>query len=334
MTTTLRIVALEEHLLTEEVRAAWAALPAADRDDSVDFYYHGPILDRLLDLTDERIRRMDETGIDVQVLSLTTPGLQVLDSAASPELARATNQLIASTVEAAPGRFQGFATLPTAAPDQAATELRHAVSELGMKGAMLYGRTRDRNLDHPANDPIFAAAHELRVPLYLHAQTPPRPVREAYYSGLPGDLDIIAATVGVGWHYDAGLQFLRLILSGVLDRYPDLQIVLGHWGDLLGFYFEELDKIPRLAKSDMRPVSEYFRQHAYLTPSGVLSHRYLSWAREAMGIDRLMFSMDYPFSPATGSHVDALLHDTGLDETEKHLLTSGNWDALVRRIRA
>lgn len=328
----MRVVALEEHFLTTEVSVAWSQLAPEHRDDSVAFYYHGAILERLLDLTDERIRTMDELGVDVQVLSLTTPGLHCLDPDDSPELARATNDLIAATVNAAPQRFQGFATLPTAVPERAADELRHAVGELGMKGAMLFGRTRGRNLDHPDNDPIFAAAQELRVPLYLHAQIPPRAVRDVYYSGLPGDFDIVAATVGVGWHYDAGLQFLRLILSGVLDRYGGLQIVLGHWGDLLAFYFEELDKIPRLAKSGTRPISEYFREHAYLTPSGVLSTRYLSWAREVMGIDRLMFSLDYPFAPRTRADVVAFLHESGLDEDEQRRVASANWDALTAQV--
>ena len=329
-----KLVALEEHLLTTEVSEAWAGVDAEGADDAVPYYYHGEIEERLLDLSDLRLQRMDELGVDVQVLSLTTPGLQSLDPQSSPSLACRTNDLLAQTVSTNPKRFQAFATLPTADPDEAAAELRRAVRELGMQGAMIFGRTRERNLDHPANEPLFAAANELRAPLYLHAQTPPRSVRDAYYSDLPGNLDITLATVGVGWHYDAGIQFLRLVLSGVLDRHPDLRVVLGHWGDLLAFYLEELDKIPRLARTSQRPISDYFREHAYITPSGVLSRQYLSWAREVMGIDRLMFSLDYPFAPRTRADVTEFLQESGLDESEKQKLAFANWEKLVGEIRA
>lgn len=329
-----KLIGLEEHFLTTEVSEAWAALAQDYRDDAIEYYYHGEILDGLLDLTEQRLRIMDELGLTVQVLSLTTPGLHNLDARRSPALARSTNDLIAATVRAAPDRFQGFATLPTGDPVESADELKRAVRELGLKGAMVFGRTRERNLDHLDNEPIFAAAHELRVPFYLHAQTPPRAVRDSYYSGLPGNYDITAATVGVGWHYDAGIQFLRLILSGVLDRYPGLQIVLGHWGDLLAFYLEELDKIPRLARSNLRPISEYFREHAYLTPSGILSGRYLSWARDVIGMDRMMFSLDYPFARRTRADVIEFIEGSGLDKVEQDKLAFANWEALTAQIRA
>ena len=330
----LKIVALEEHLVTPEIKGAWADLDALNQDDAVAYYYQGKIDERLLDLTDERLRQMDDTGVDVQVLSLTTPGVQSLEPVRAVALSRQSNDLIAQTVSAHPARFQGFAALPTQDPQAAADELRRAVGELGLRGAMMFGRTRERNLDHPDNEPIFAAANTLRAPLYLHSQIPPRPVREAYYSGLPGNLDIVVATVGVGWHYEAGLQFLRLVLAGVFDRYPDLRIILGHWGDMMVFYLEELDKIPKLAGSNHRPVSEYFKRHAYVTPSGVLSQRYLAWAIEVMGVDHVLFSLDYPFAPRSQGDVRAFLAQALSNDTDREKIASGNWEALAGQIRA
>ncbi len=328
-----KIVALEEHLLTPGVVHAWAGLDARHRDDAVPYYYRGEIEERLLDLTDLRLQRMDEVGVEVQVLSLTTPGLQGLEPDLAVQLARQTNDLVAQVVRRNPERFQGFAVLPTPDPQAAADELRRAVGELGLRGAMVFGRTRERNFDHPDNEPIFAAANELRAPLYLHAQIPPRPVRDAYYSGLPGNFDLTLATVGAGWHYEAGLQFVRMVLAGVFDRHPHLQVILGHWGDMLLFYLEEVDKIPRLARADHRPISEYFKRHAYVTPSGVLSSRYLRWAIEVLGVDRLMFSLDYPFAPRSREDVTGFLEQAGLDHADQDKIAFANWESLAAQIR-
>ena len=187
---------------------------------------------------------MDDTGLDVAVVSMTTPGLQNLASGGCGGVAgglqRQTRRCRAT---AHPDRLQGFATLATPDPDAAAAELGRAVTGLGFNGAMLYGRTRDRNLDHPDFWPIFEAAEALRAPLYLHPQSPPAAVRVAYYSGLGDEIDAALATHGIGWHYDAGLQLLRLILGGVLDRFPGLQLILGHWGEVMLFYLDRIDRM-------------------------------------------------------------------------------------------
>ncbi len=327
------VVAVEEHFLTPDLRDAWSRLDPQRRDDSTGYYYVDEIVEALLDRADRRLRYMDEVGVDVQVLSLTTPGVQRLATEQAIEQARLANDVLAGIVQAHPTRFQGLAALPMQDPSAAADELRRAVTELGLLGAMVFGRTGQRNLDHPGNAPVHEAASALGVPLYIHAQIPPRTVREAYYSGLPGNFDIVLATVGVGWHYEAGLQFLRLISAGVFDRHPDLQVILGHWGDLLLFYLDELDKIPRLARADMRDVSAYFREHAYITPSGVLSERYLAWAIEVMGAERVMFSLDYPFGRRSRDEIQAFLDSAPVDDQDRERITSGNWERLTRRAR-
>lgn len=198
----MRLVALEEHTLPLAVREAWSALDPQYQDDGFRMFDTKEIEHQLADLDTERLRRMDETGVDVQVLSLTTPAVQNLEPATSIALARDVNDLIAATVRARPDRFDGFATLPTPAPGAAAHELQRAVTELGLKGAMLCGRTRECNLDHPDFRPIFEAAASLRVPLYIHPQTPQRAVRDTYYAGFNEKLDIAFATGGIGWHFE------------------------------------------------------------------------------------------------------------------------------------
>ena len=204
------------------------------------------------------------------------------------------NDRLADAVRRHPDRLQGFATLATPDPEAAAAELGRAVTKLGFNGAMLYGRTRDRNLDHPDFWPIFEAAEALNAPLYLHPQSPPPAVRGAYYSGLGDAVDAALATHGLGWHYDAGLQLLRLILGGVLDRFPGLQLILGHWGEVMLFYLDRIDRMTGIADL-ARPVSEYVRTNVFVTPGGVFSQRYLQWSLDVVGPDRILFATDYPY---------------------------------------
>ena len=322
----MKLIAIEEHFLIRDVRDAWAAGPV--QDDSTLGFHLGEIEDRLDDLGDQRLRLMDETGVDVQVLSLTTPGLHNLDGEAAVALARRTNDLIAATVAGRPHRFQGFAALPTPAPHEASRELERSARDLGLKGAMLCGRTRDRNLDHKDFWPIFECAAELGVPLFIHPQIPQRAVRDVYYSGFGGQVDLAFSTYGLGWHYEAGIQFVRLALAGVFDRFPDLQIILGHWGEVILFYVERLAALNRTASLD-RPIADYVRQNLYVTASGMFSQTYLQRSVEIVGIDRILFSTDYPYQYRPGRDARRFLDATPLDGADKAKFASGNWERLT-----
>lgn len=293
-TTPLRIIGLEEHFVTTAVLDAGHALRTADRDLAFIPASQGETSRLLLDVADERLSVMDTTGLDVAVLWLTTPGLQNLPVEESLRLQTATNDFLADTVCGNPQRFQGLAALASAAPSAAAGELERAVTELGLDGAMLFGRTGDRNLDDHAFWPIFETAEALRVPLHLHPQSPPAAVREAYYGGFEAEISAGFATHGVGWHYDSGVQFLRLVLSGVFDRFPDLQVVIGYFGELVLFYLERIQHLAGMAHLPLT-LEEYVRRNLYLTPSGMRSERYLRWATEIIGADRVLYATDYPF---------------------------------------
>ncbi len=259
----MKIISIEEHFLTREISAAWEASPIGSEGTSV--FEHGEIGRMLEDLGDGRLALMDESGIDVQVLSVTTPALHNLEPEASIHLARETNDLVAETIAKHPTRFQGFAVLPMAAPEQAAVELQRAVNMLGFRGSLVCGRVRDKNLDHPDFTPLLRTAAELRVPLFIHPQIPQASVRAALYSGFDERVDMSFAAFGLGWHYEAGIQFVRLILAGVFDRFPDLQIILGHWGEVVLFYLERLKSLTRVATLG-RPFEDYFRPNLYVTP--------------------------------------------------------------------
>jgi predicted TIM-barrel fold metal-dependent hydrolase len=323
----MKIVGIEEHFLTSEIRRAWSDSPLADQDAGLDLHL-GEIEDRLDDLSENRIRLMNESGVDMQVLSLTTPGLHNLGGVESIELARRTNDLISATVALRPDRFEGFAALPTPSPNEAARELDRSVRNLGLKGAMLCGRTREKNLDHSDFLPIFEAAANLRVPLYIHPQIPQRAVRDVYYSGFSSGVDLAFATFGLGWHYECGIQFLRLILAGVFDRFPDLQIILGHWGEVVLFYTERLNALNRATKLQ-RSVTDCMRQNLYVTPSGMFSHSYLRRSIETIGIDRIMFSTDYPYQYRPNGGARNFLEEAILSPEEKEKIAHLNWERLL-----
>lgn len=320
-----KLIGIEEHFLTPEIRAAWAASPVGTEGTAG--FDRGEIEARLDDLGDGRIALMDESGVDVQVLSVTTPALHNLEPDESVILARRTNDLIGATIAKHPTRFEGFATLPMSAPIEAARELERSVNELDLAGVMLCGRTRDKNLDHADVRPILTTAAALKVPVFIHPQIPQRAVRDVYYSGFGEPIDTAFAAFGLGWHYEAGIQFLRLMLAGVFDELPDLQIILGHWGEVILFYEERFASLARVAKLK-RSVGDYIRQNLYVTASGMWSSSYLQRTIEIVGAERILFSTDYPYQYRPGRDARSFLERAPLSAEQKELFAHANWERL------
>ncbi len=328
----MRLVGLEEHMVTTDVIQAWRDLPPEWQDLSREHSSTGDVGRRLLNTGSERLADMDSMGLDVQVLSLTTPGLQDLAPEKALELQTRINDSLAEAVRGNPDRLQAFATLATPNPPAAARELERAVKTLGLHGAMIFGRTRNRNLDHPDSSPLFEVANSLRCPLYLHPQSPRPAVREAYYQGFGDQVDMLFGMGGLGWHVETGVQLIRMILAGVFDRYPDLRIVVGHWGEVVAFYLDRIDLLTGVAKLK-QPLSEYFKRHIYVTPSGIFSQRYCRWAIEVFGVNRVMFSTDYPFQFPANGKARCFMEEAELSDADRQAIGSGNWDSLCAQIR-
>jgi uncharacterized protein len=337
----IRIVALEEHVALPVLLDAWtrAGVPQIPQLG----YGDEPFAQRLRDIGDRRLADMDDQGVDVSVLSLASPGVQNLGAADAVAVAREANDELAEAVAANPARFQAFAAIPTPAPEAAAAELERAVTRLGLRGAMLYGRTGDTLADAPEFDDLYATAERLRVPLHFHPQTPAKPVLDAYYSGL-GAVGAGLATAGLGWYYDLGVQYLRMIFSGVFDRHPDLQVIAGHWGEVVLFYLDHTGILAHNAKLQ-RPLADYFRQNFWVTGSGTVSERYLRWTAEVVGTDRMMYSTDYPYTFGTrpggfpfldtsGGVARSFLERAPFGEEEKIAIGSGNWERLTGHVAA
>ena len=331
----MRIVALEEHMVTATALEAWARADTASEDNTAAFG-QGLLGERLTDVGERRIADMDDEGVDVQVLSLNSPGPQNLAPADAIAVAQQANDAIAAAVAKYPDRFQGFASLPTPDPDAAVDELKRCVQQHGFRAVMLTGRTGKQNPDHSDFAGIYDAAAGLRVPIYLHPQIPQAPVRSIYYSGLGEPFDTIFATYGVGWHIETGLQLLRLIYAGTFDRNPDLQVVVGHWGELMLFFAERIAVLDEMGRDLDRPLMDYLTQNVYYTPSGIMSHRYLQWTLDVVGAKRIMYATDYPFLagtdgqlPSAGGNARNFLEHAALGDEDKRLIASGNWERLM-----
>ncbi|MCS7476961.1 amidohydrolase family protein [Umezawaea endophytica] len=328
----MKLFGLEEHFVTDDVVDAWKRHDPRLAAPMMKWAVASDITPALLDLDDLRIAAMDDAGIDTAVLSLTTPGLQNLDAAQAVSLQAPTNDAVAAAVRRHPERFQGFAALATSAPSAAADELRRAVTELGFNGALVNANSGGKSLDAPEFWDVYEAAEDLRAPVYLHPSTPFPTVTDAYYRGFGDPVDSMLATGAFGWHYDAGLTVLRMIVSGVFDRFPDLTVVLGHWGEVVLFYLDRVAALDGIAGL-RRPVAEYFRSNLFITPGGISSHRYLRWTLEVVGAERVMYASDYPFNRERAGSARRFLDTAPISEADRERIAFRNWERLVAGIR-
>jgi uncharacterized protein len=323
----MRVVTIEEHWTTAGIDRALRDQPSDVRDVSVALNDVGDISPRLFDIGAQRIAAMDAAGIDVQILSLAPPGTHGLPAADAIALAREANDRASEAVSRHPDRFRALSTLPMSDPNAALAELERTANAPGHVGIMSYGRSGERPLDDPANDEVLAAAARLRRPIFIHPQIPPNPVRDASYRGFDPMTELALATFGWGWHLEAGLAALRLIVRGTFDRHPDLQIVLGHWGEMLLFWLDRADSMSRVATHLERRVSEYFPTNIHVATSGMLVPRLLRQALDYTSIDRILLSGDYPFHQLDAAAIDGFLEALP-DPVDRQKIAHANAEAL------
>jgi hypothetical protein len=286
-------------------------------------------LELLSEIGEKRLKSMDDAGITMGVLSCTGAGPDLVPGPDGVAMAREQNDHLAAAIAKHPDRFAGFAALPLASPDACADELRRCVKDLRFLGALTNGTTDGRFLDHSSYDGLLAAAVELDVPIYIHPHLPPPVVQEAYYSGLPDGADRVLSTAGWGWHSEVAIQVLRMALAGTLDKHPKLKLIIGHMGEMLPVMLARIDEV---AASDIghlkRPVSRQILDQVWITTSGIFSQPPFIAALQTFGIDRIMFSIDYPFAPNAKGR--KFLDEVALSPADMAKLTHGNADALLK----
>lgn len=328
----MRVIALEEHFTAPALveRIDKAAIRARGfRPRSAPATGPSP-MELAPEIGEERIAGMDAAGIDMQVLSNTGPGPDLVQGQAGVDLARAMNDHLAEAVARHPNRFQGFAVLPMARPEATAAELTRSVKELGFRGALINGVTDGRFLDDPAYDDLLAAAVDLDLPIYIHPHLAPAPVRDAYYGGgLPDGASRVLETAGWGWHQETAIHVLRMALSGALDRRPDLKLVIGHMGEMLPVMLARIDQVFAADVDHLsRPISQMIVDQVWITSSGIFSEPPFLAALQTFGVDRMMFSVDYPY--AKNAAARAFLDRLNLSPADMAKFAHGNAEALLK----
>ncbi len=312
------VIAIEEHYLDAELVAQFKGIEAGRNDETSK---------RMYDLGECRLAEMDEAGIDVQVLSHGGPSTQKISGPDAIELARRVNDRLAAAIAAHPSRFAGFAALPTCEPAAAADELQRTVEQLGFKGAMIFGLANGKFLDGKEFWPIYARAEKLDVPIYFHPALPHAGVMEAYYNDYAKDFPMVIRAAW-GFTVETATQAIRLVLSGVFEEHPRLKVILGHLGETLPFLVWRIDAA--LARPGQKRLSfrDIFCSNFWITTSGNFSNPALLCSAMEIGIDRILFAIDYPFV-ANGPGVQWI--DTSpLCAEDKAKLMSGNAKRLLK----
>jgi uncharacterized protein len=319
----MRTITLEEHYATPRF------LDGPGRDlKTAPAGVAEPLIAALCDLGEQRVAAMDAAGIDVQILSINAPGLEQLDAVGAEALARDVNDAAADAVRRRPERFAAFAALPTAAPERAAEELDRMVRERRFVGAVINGHCRGRYLDDRFFWPILDRAEALRVPIYLHPTPPPQPVIDASYGGFSSAVTRMLTGAGWGWHIETAVHVLRMILGGVFDRFPALQLVIGHLGEGLAAMLQRVDLMTPAATGLDEPVSAYLRRNVHYTISGFnFTSTFLDLLLQ-VGVDRIMFSADHPY----GSMAEArtFLDRLPLSPADRARIAHENAERLLR----
>lgn len=254
---------------------------------------------RLLDLEKIRLAEMDEYGVTMHLLSLTSPGVQMLDADTAVGIARSTNDELAETIKRHPHRFAGLATVAPQNPQEAVREIERAKTKLGLNGIVINSHTNNEYLDNKFYWPILEAAEAFDMPIYLHPRTPSDQMRPPF-----DDYNMGSAFWGYGM--ETSTHFVRLMMSGAFDQFPNLRIVLGHMGEAVHFWIWRLDYMsaPGVSRGES-PIkllpSEYLRRNLAITTSGQENPDALRYSIDTLGSWNVMWAIDYPYQQTPGA---------------------------------
>ena len=310
------VVAIEEHYWDPEMVAHFKGPEGKS-----------PLSKLLEEIGDVRLRAMDEAGIDMQVLSHGAPAAQKMSPDVCVEVTRRTNDRLAEACARYPSRFAAFAALPTPAPEKAAEELRRCVTDLGFKGAMIHGLTNGLFLDDKRFWPIFETAEKLNVPLYLHPAVPHSDVMAAYYDTYATEFPMVIRAAW-GFTVETATHAIRLILGRVFETYPNLNIILGHFGETLPFLLWRINQALSRAGQGKMSFRDQFCRHFHVTTSGNFSTPALLCTILELGMDRILFAVDYPY--VENAEAMEWIRMLQLSEEDTRKLLAGNAQRLLR----
>jgi 2,3-dihydroxybenzoate decarboxylase len=327
---TCRRIAVEEAFGTTELFEEWRRLSTGRGPDEMGFWRASFVdwilnnergaMDRLKDIGSGRLEHMDQHGIDMQILSVVSPGVQASEPAQAMRLASGINERLAAAVEKHPTRFAGLATIAPQRPQEAARELERAVRQLGMKGVIINSHTNGEYLDAEKFAPILEAASALGVPMYLHPREPTAEALKPY-------LDYWMENGTLGFATETSLHALRMIFGGVFDRFPRLQVILGHMGEGLPYWLHRIDisqtwystfSTSYPARHLKKLPSEYFKENFVVTTSGMTWNPVLGFVHTVLGAERILFAVDYPFEST--SEAVTFMDRAPVSESDRQLM--------------
>lgn len=320
-----KLVCVEEHYSSPAIKAKiqkiigaeGAALASATETDRL-----------AADLGAGRIAYMDAVGVTTQLLSCADEYPSLLPPQYAARLCRELNDEMHRAAEAQPGRYACLAALPLGSPAMAADELERCVKELHFAGAMLIGHYESRPYDDEWYFPIFRKAEELDVPVYMHPCKVDPAIADKYYNGAwSPQCAALLSGFGIGWHYDVGMQAVRMMLAGVFDRLPRLKIILGHWGEVVAFYMHRLDEIPQAVTHLNKPLSRYFKENVYVNPSGMMYEEQFRFCMATFGAEHILWGEDYPYRRP--DNIRTMLEKLDISESERDKIAYLNAQKLL-----
>lgn len=327
----MKIITIEEHLAGAPITVHLSKYSVKDAPYTAMAHGKGRPYDAdselFGDLDKRRIEDMDKYGITKQILSCPAKS-QLLPEKEALKIVAETNDYIAEVVQKHPERYGAFALLPWSAPKDAIREAER-IKKMGFQGILLAGRASGENafLDDKRFLPILEACEALNLPIYVHPGAPLKSVQEPYYGGLGDEVSARLSLHGWGWHNEAGIQILRTILAGRFDQFPKLQLIAGHWGEMLPFFLSRIDQsMPQIITKLERTVTETFKQNVYVTPSGIFDYPQLKFCVEVLGADRIIHSVDCPFISNEGAK--PFIEQAPISQTEKELIAHKNAEKL------
>lgn len=327
----MKIITIEEHISGAPIDYYLAKYSAGDAPYMPAAHVEGRPYEADAQLFGDvdkcRIEDMDKHGISVQILSCPSKSQLLAKKEAAP-IVRDTNDFIANAVKKHPDRYGAFALLPWSDPVAAVNEVQR-VKDMGFQGILLSGRASggDEFLDAKQFRPVLEACEALKLPIYIHPGAPLLSVQKPYYGGLGDEVSARLSLHGWGWHNEAGIQILRTILAGRFDEFPRLQLVAGHWGEMLPFFLSRIDQsMPQSVTKLSRTVTETFKQNVYVTPSGIFDYPQLKFCVEVLGADRIIHSVDCPFISNEGAL--PFIANAPFDERTKELIAYKNAETL------
>lgn len=320
----MKLITVEEHYDTDQNISQFNKYSEVKNNN--------PRQDQLrTDLVDfsNKIAYMDKNGIDMQVISDAGNSPQVLPDQYAVSGAHDQNETLAENISKYPDRFAGLATLPANVPDKAAEELEYAVTKLGMKGGIISGSINGQFLDDPKFEAIFAAADKLGTTLYLHPGVISNDQKAMLYDSKA--YSALGATMMAGamwgWHMEAGIQVLRIITAGLLEKYPNVKLATGHWGEFIPMFVERIDGFSPIITDLPLKFSDYYRRQVYLSPSGMFTAPQMQLALTEMGADHIMWSEDFPYVQS-GKTVREFLEQADVTDQQREAIAHGTAEEL------